>query len=66
MSSTDIRHKTFTFEIKFGPYHQKVTLTMNPFSLTMNTLRDVAIRFIETMVCSISFHFEIHFYFQVS
>jgi hypothetical protein len=50
MSSTDIRNKTYTFEIKFGPYHQKVTITMNPFSLTMNTLRDVAIKFIETMV----------------
>jgi hypothetical protein len=50
MSSTDIRNKTYTFEIKFGPYHQKVTITMSPFSLTMNTLRDVAIKFIETMV----------------
>jgi hypothetical protein len=50
MSSTDIRNKNYTFEIKFGPYHQKVTITMNPFSLTMHTLREVAIRFIETMV----------------
>jgi hypothetical protein len=50
MSSTDIRNTNYTFEIKFGPYHQKVTVTMNPFSLTMNTLREVAIRFIETMV----------------
>lgn len=50
MSSTDIRNKNYTFEIKFGPYHQKVTVTMSPLSLTMNTLREVAIRFIETMV----------------
>ncbi len=50
MSSTDIPNKNYSFEIKFGPYHQKVTITMNPFSLTMNTLREVAIRFIETMV----------------
>jgi hypothetical protein len=50
MSSTDIRDKNYTFEIKFGAYHQKVTITMSPFSLTMNTLREVAIRFIETMV----------------
>jgi hypothetical protein len=50
MSSTDIRNKNYTFQIKFGPYHQKVTVTMNPFSLTMHTLREVAIRFIETMV----------------
>ncbi|CAF0734910.1 unnamed protein product [Didymodactylos carnosus] len=40
---------SYTFEIKFGPYHQKVTVTMSPFSLTMNTLKDVAIKFIETM-----------------
>lgn len=52
MSSTDIRNnKTYQFEIKFGPYHQKVTVTMSPLSLTMTTLREVAIRFIETMVC---------------
>ena len=50
MSSTDIRDENYTFEIKFGTYHQKVTITMNPFSLTMNTLREVAVRFIETMV----------------
>jgi hypothetical protein len=50
MSSKDIRNKNYTFQIKFGPYHQKVTVTMNPFSLTMHTLREVAIRFIETMV----------------
>jgi hypothetical protein len=50
MSSTDIRNQNYTFEIKFGPYHQKVTITMNPLNLTMNTLRQVAIRFIETMV----------------
>lgn len=50
MSSTDSRSKNYTFEIKFGPYHQKVTITTNPFSLTMNTLREVAVRFIETMV----------------
>ena len=51
MSSTDFYIKTYTFEIKFGAYHQKVTITMSPLSLTMNTLRQVAIRFIETMVC---------------
>ena len=50
MSSTDIRDENYTFEIKFGTYHQKVTITMSPFSLTMNTLREVAVRFIETMV----------------
>lgn len=50
MSSTDLRDRNYTFEIKFGAYHQKVTITMSPFSLTMNTLREVAIRFIETMV----------------
>ncbi len=50
MSSIDIRTKNYTFEIKFGPYHQKVTITTSPFNLTMNTLREVAIRFIETMV----------------
>ncbi|CAF2954888.1 unnamed protein product [Rotaria sp. Silwood2] len=49
MLSTDFRTKTYTFEIKFGAYHQKVTVTMSPFSLTMNTLREVAIRFIQTM-----------------
>jgi protein kinase D len=49
MSSTDIRNQNYTFEIKFGPYHQKVTITTSPFNLTMNTLREVAIRFIETM-----------------
>lgn len=50
MSSTDNLSKNYTFEIKFGPYHQKVNLMMNPFNLTMNTLREVAVRFIETMV----------------
>ncbi len=51
MSSKDNRNnKNYSFEIKFGPYHQKVTITMSPFSLTMHTLREVAIRFIETMV----------------
>ena len=50
MSSTDLRNRNYTFEIKFGSYHQKVTITMSPFNLTMNTLREVAIRFIETMV----------------
>jgi hypothetical protein len=51
MSSKENRNnKNYTFEIKFGPYHQKVTITMSPLSLTMNTLREVAIRFIETMV----------------
>ncbi|UJR38292.1 hypothetical protein I4U23_030962 [Adineta vaga] len=49
MSSTDIRNKNYTFEIKFGIYHQKVNITMSPFNLTMNTLREVAVRFIETM-----------------
>jgi hypothetical protein len=51
MSSTESHTKTHTFEIKFGAYHQKVTITMSPLSLTMNTLREVAIRFIQTMVC---------------
>jgi len=43
--------KIYTFEIKFGIYHQKVTITMNPLFLTMDILRQVAIRFIQTMVC---------------
>jgi len=51
MSSTDLHTKIYSFEIKFGVYHQKVTITMNPLSLTMNTLREVAIKFIQTMVC---------------
>ena len=50
MSSSDIRNRNYSFEIKFGSYHQKVTITMSPINLTMNTLREVAIRFIETMV----------------
>ncbi len=41
--------KIYTFEIKFGIYHQKIT--MNPLFLTMDILRQVAIRFIQTMVC---------------
>ncbi|CAF3507323.1 unnamed protein product [Rotaria sp. Silwood1] len=49
MLPTDFRTRAYTFEIKFGAYHQKVTVTMSPFSLTMNTLREVAIRFIQTM-----------------
>ncbi|CAF3987019.1 unnamed protein product [Rotaria magnacalcarata] len=49
MSSSDARNKNYTFEIKFGPYHQKVNITMDRFNLTMNTLREVAMRFIETM-----------------
>ena len=52
MLSTDIRIRTYTFEIKFGVYHQKVTITISPLGLTINTLREVAIRFIETMVCN--------------
>ncbi len=44
-------NRIYTFQIKFGIYHQKVTITMSPLSLTMNTLRQVAIRFIQTMVC---------------
>jgi hypothetical protein len=46
-------NKIYTFEIKFGIYHQKVTITMNPLFLTMDILREVAIRFIQTMVCII-------------
>ena len=51
MSSTDFCTKIYSFEIKFGVYHQKVKITMAPINLTMNTLREVAIKFIHTMVC---------------
>ena len=60
MLPTDLREKNYTFEMKFGLYHQKVTITMSPISLTMNTLREVAVRFIQTMVIRLVPHHRIN------
>ena len=50
MSSSESYTKIYSFQIKFGVFHQKVTLTTSEQNLSMKTLRVVAIRFIQTVV----------------
>lgn len=50
MSPSESHTKIYSFQIKFGVFHQKVTVTTTEQHLSMKTLHEVAIRFIQTMV----------------
>ena len=54
----------YTFQMKFGLHHQKVTITIDSKDLTMEILRQVARRFVETMVSLALLPFPSIFCFQ--